>query len=59
MRLVGVVSLLSTRHYGQKDKTGRHGIKVMRPSGAACLLADWFFSVSQNYENLTKRVGLV
>ena len=43
MKLVFVASPLSIRK-GVRAKTGRHGIRIMCPSGATCLSADCCFS---------------
>ena len=41
IKLVFVASPLSTQHYGVRAKNGWHGIRIIRPSGAACLPTDW------------------
>jgi hypothetical protein len=35
---------LSTKHYVERAKTCWLGIRIMCPSGAICLSADWCFS---------------
>jgi hypothetical protein len=42
--LVCVASTKSTQHYGERAKTGWLGIRIMCPSGVACLPADCCFS---------------
>ena len=44
IKLVFVVSPLTTQHLGEKVKTGWLGIKIMSSSGATCLPADFCFS---------------
>ena len=44
IKLVFVASPLSTQHSGERAKTGWLGIRIMCPSGATCLSADYCFS---------------
>ena len=44
IKLVFVVSLLSTQHLGVRAKTGELGIRIICQSGATCLPADCCFS---------------
>ena len=50
IKLAFAAYLLGTEHLGIRAKTGWLGIRIMCPSGATCLCAD--------YQNPTKRVGL-
>ena len=44
IKLVFVASPLSMQHYGERAKTGWHGIRIIYPSGATCLFTDCCFS---------------
>ena len=44
IKLVFVASPLSTQHLGKREKTGWFGIRIMCPSRAPCLSADYGFS---------------
>ena len=44
IKLIFVASPLSTKHSGERAKTGWLAIRIMCPSGATCLPADCCFS---------------
>jgi hypothetical protein len=44
MQLIFVASPLSTQYWGEREKTGGLGIRIMCPSGATCLPRDCYFS---------------
>ena len=43
-KIIIVVSPPSTQHLGKREKTGWFGIRIMCPSRAPCLSADYGFS---------------
>jgi len=58
IKVVYVVSPLSTQYKEERAKTGWFRIRIMCPSGVTCLSAELFQSVSTK-KNPTKHVGLV